>query len=442
MKRVLLTLTIILVIGNLSFSQITDEAITLTNSLSELWSNGETEKAIESSVELYRLYPPLLIMRIHNSLAQQIQKDSKLYGQKYLEQLSLKKNEGINKIIFPIYLWSRTLSATTANDLKNLTEELNHLLTDSANYESETERYCLLILQDLDKKNAIDDRSKEKILQKNIKNLEAYPYITKVAIGRKEREKRAWHRYLLAFSYNYLYTLKPIEEYLKKASDYSPDITDRQHSSAYFYDAALLTGNIREFGFQNKYQKYLVDNNRNSEALDLLSSIAFGNPSDSNIKTLHEFCERLNNKTPFNDYWKNYVHNMGKSVPRVKIQFEKEELDLTNIPDKWIYIDVWGTWCNPCREELPELQSFYIENINNSNSNLKIYTFSFNSQKLADFMNDNKYTFPVSEIDKQTNDLFEVTGYPTKILISPDGHYIKIPYGVDWKMFIKNYTLM
>jgi hypothetical protein len=77
-----------------------------------------------------------------------------------------------------------------------------------------------------------------------------------------------------------------------------------------------------------------------------------------------------------------------------------------------------------------------------TNFNLKIYTFSYRSQNLKHFMDTNNYTFPVSEIDKHTCDLFEVTGYPTKILISPEGNYIKIPYGVDWKMYIKNYTLM
>jgi hypothetical protein len=91
---------------------------------------------------------------------------------------------------------------------------------------------------------------------------------------------------------------------------------------------------------------------------------------------------------------------------------------------------------------LPELQSLYSANQQVKNSKLKIYSFSFGSQNLSDFMSENKYTFPVSEIDKQTNDLFEVSEYPTKILISPKGNFIKIPFGVDWKTFIKNYTLM
>lgn len=42
-------------------------------------------------------------------------------------------------------------------------------------------------------------------------------------------------------------------------------------------------------------------------------------------------------------------------------------------------------------------------------------------------MTENKYTFPVCEIDKQTNDLFDVSGYPNKILITPNEKFIKIP---------------
>ena len=441
MRNLLLTFIANLLLISTSIAQIPKEAFPLTNSISDLWFNGETEKAVESSVELYRLYPPMFIERIHNTLAQLIQNDSKLYGQKYLEQLLLIKNEEINKIISPIYLWCNAINATKENDFKKIVEELNSILTDSANYESETERYCLLILQELDKKTAIDAKDKEKILQKTINTLEKYPYIDKVMAGRSAGEKRAWHRYLLAYSYNYLYTVKPnVEEYLKKASDYSPDQNDRQYKQAYFYDAALLTGNTIEFGFQPKYQKYLIDNNRNSEALNLLSEIAFMNPSDDNMKSLQDYYGKLKNTEPFNNFWRNYVHKMGKPVPNVKIQFEKEELDLTKKSGNWIYIDVWGTWCSPCREELPALQSFFIEN--NNNNNLKIYTFSFGSQNLKDFMDNNNYTFPVSEIDKQTSDLFEVSGYPTKILISPDRNFIKIPFGADWKMYIKNYTLL
>lgn len=72
-------------------------------------------------------------------------------------------------------------------------------------------------------------------------------------------------------------------------------------------------------------------------------------------------------------------------------------------------------------------------------SNLKIVTFSYSSQNLADFLQKNQYTFPVSEIDDQIKNQFGINSFPTKILISPEGNYIVIPFGVDWKMYVKNY---
>jgi thiol-disulfide isomerase/thioredoxin len=443
MKKLILTLIFNLFLLSANVAQIPEEAFPLTNSMYELWHKGNTEKAIESSLELYRLYPPFFVDNIHNTLAQQLKNDTLHYGLKYLEELFKKENQEINEIITPIYLWSKAIVAKEEQELILIKEELKKLQKDSSNYESKLERYCLLILKELDKKNATDNGYRVEIINKNISSLETYPNLIEISADRKEREKRAWHRYLIAYSSDYLYSnVNDKEEYLKKASDFSPDLNDRLNQRAYFYDVALLTSNTRQIGYKSKYQKYLVENNRQSEALNLLCEITFGEPSDTNIKSLQEFYEHSKNSESFNTFWESYIHKNGKAAPPVKIQFENQVLDLSNKTGTWIFIDVWGTWCSPCLKELPELQSLYSANQQIPNSKLKIYTFSFGSQNLSDFMTENKYTFPVSEIDKQTNDLFEVSGYPTKILISPEGNYIKIPFGVDWKTFIKNYTLM
>ena len=443
MKKLFLTLLISLTLISANFAQIPKEAFDLTNSLSGLWKNGEIDKAVESSIELYRLYPPMFIERIHNTLAQRIEDDSKQNSLKYLEQLYNENNQEINEIIAPILLWSKTINSKDESGLKSIAKELESLLGDSSNYESRTERYCLLIIKELDEYVSIDDKTKEELIIRNIKNIEAYPFLIDVPADRKEAEKRAWHRYILAYSYDYLYSnLYNEVENLKLASDYSPDLSDRLNEGAYFYDAALLSGNTKRFGFKSKYQKYLADANREVEALELLSEIAFGNPSNHNIELLQAYYMKTNGGEAFKSYWENYIHKNGKAVPNVKIKFENEEIDLSQKSDGWIYIDIWGTWCSPCRKELPELQTFYLANKEVENSKLKIYTFSYNSQKLSEFMTENKYTFPVSEIDKRTNNLFEVSGYPTKILITPNGNYIKIPFGVNWKMFVNNYTLM
>ena len=66
------------------------------------------------------------------------------------------------------------MNTKKTDSLIKVVEDLNSMLKDSFSYEARTERYCILILQELDKKKAIDDKSKEKILKKSIKNLETY----------------------------------------------------------------------------------------------------------------------------------------------------------------------------------------------------------------------------------------------------------------------------
>ncbi len=422
------------------WGQIPAKAFKLSNSLHKLWHKGKTEKAVDYSLELHQLYRQLLIERIHNTLAPMVQNGQHKNAMTYLEQLTLEANQEMIETIAPIHLWLKSIEAKTESDFKNVIKDLNQLLANKiANYESRNSRYCLLVLQELSKKKAISHNLLKEILQKNISNLETSPFIQTAPVEKQEQEIKSWQRYLLAYSFNCLYAITSTKEYLKKAADYSPDLTDRMFKNAYFYDAIILKGNL--FGFQDKYQQYLIEDQQDLEALQLLTHLAFSCPSNENVHLLRNHYEKLNRSVSFSDYWEKYIDAQGKPVPQVKLQFEKEELDLTKKQENWIFIDVWGTWCKPCCKELPKLQSLFNANKKNQKSKLKIYSLSFASRNLLQFMSRNHYTFPVCEIDKEINDLFEITQYPTKILISPNGNYFKIP-GEDWEISIKNYMLM
>jgi thiol-disulfide isomerase/thioredoxin len=41
---------------------------------------------------------------------------------------------------------------------------------------------------------------------------------------------------------------------------------------------------------------------------------------------------------------------------------EGKPQDLKQFQNKIIVLNFWATWCEPCREEMPELSSFYNEN--------------------------------------------------------------------------------
>ncbi len=444
MRKTLFVLIFSLLVSAFTKAQIPKEAFPLVNSLSDLWTSGKTEAAIDSSLRLYKIYSPFLIESYNNSLSQLIKQD-RFYEKTsiYLEEIIKKNNQGINHLVNPIYLWSKTIHNTDNIQLEKYFDEMVNVLGDSSYYESNAERYALLILNQPNIQKVIERDSREKLLLAVIRNLESYPNLEVKVKDRKIQERRAWNRYLLAFSYYLRYKLFDCkEEYLMKASRYSPDDQDVLVKYAYFYDAALLTGDVKQIGFQNDYLKYLTENHRIGEALAILSEITFNSPTDQNLKALKDMYLHESHQTSFNEYWHQYINQKGKKVPSLIINYAEETLDLTKNRDCWVYIDVWGTWCSPCVKELPTLQEYYIKNAQQSPQNLKIYTFSYSSQNLKTFMKDNNYTFPVYEIDKKINDDFEVTGYPTKILISPTGSYLKIPFNTDWRMYLKNYILM
>ncbi len=416
-------------------------ALVLSNETRDLVEAGQTQKAVANSLELFRYYPALFTNILHKALSWHVQNDKKHYTLEYFEQLKQKNNKEINKIISPITLWNRAIITKDKQKLLTIAKALQNLLLKGTNYDARTSRYCLLILKQLDKKKAIIKSFRKELILQNIANLETFPF-NKLATNRKEREKRTWYRYMLSNSYYYLYSnVLPKEEYIKKAADYSPDFNDKANINSYFYDATLLTGSFKNLGYKKIYQKYLEKHKIKKGAFDLLCEITFENPTNKNIKILRKKYAKQNKAKSFSKFWENYIHNKGKVVPKVKIEFNNEILDLTQPNNKWIYIDVWGTWCGACRKELPDLQKFYMENESN-NTQLEIYSCSYKSKNLSDFMAKHEYTFPVSEINKQVIDLFEITSYPTKILITPKGNYIKIPYGMDWVEAIQNYMLM
>ena len=52
-----------------------------------------------------------------------------------------------------------------------------------------------------------------------------------------------------------------------------------------------------------------------------------------------------------------------KSAPElIALDFNGKEIDLSNYKNKVVVLNVWGSWCGPCRKEAKELQELYVKN--------------------------------------------------------------------------------
>ena len=52
------------------------------------------------------------------------------------------------------------------------------------------------------------------------------------------------------------------------------------------------------------------------------------------------------------------IHSTPKEVPEIAFEdLEGQQFTLEDFEGKYVLLNVWATWCPPCRKELPDLQS-------------------------------------------------------------------------------------
>jgi thiol-disulfide isomerase/thioredoxin len=96
---------------------------------------------------------------------------------------------------------------------------------------------------------------------------------------------------------------------------------------------------------------------------------------------------------------------------------------LADLKGKKLLINVWATWCGPCRGEHRYLQTLYDE-IKDRND-IQVLTFSIDTSvgDLAPYMKDNKYTFPVLLAADYVNELLPVVGVPQTWIVDEAGKW-------------------
>ena len=100
---------------------------------------------------------------------------------------------------------------------------------------------------------------------------------------------------------------------------------------------------------------------------------------------------------------------------------------LKELDGKMLLINVWATWCGPCRLELPHLEKFY-EKVKDR-SDIQVLTFDIDSNPglVVPFLKDKGFTFPVlsaSSID------FEYGGVPQNWIVDSHGvlRWVQVGY--------------
>jgi len=125
----------------------------------------------------------------------------------------------------------------------------------------------------------------------------------------------------------------------------------------------------------------------------------------------------------------------GLEVPNFTFpDINGKEISLSDHRGKVVLVNVWATWCPPCRREMPSMQRLYDEL---KGENFEILAVSIDSEgreAVAPFMEKMNLTFPALLDPGETiRPLYGITGVPESFIIDKDGVLVeKIIGPIDW----------
>jgi thiol-disulfide isomerase/thioredoxin len=105
--------------------------------------------------------------------------------------------------------------------------------------------------------------------------------------------------------------------------------------------------------------------------------------------------------------------------------FDGKPLKLADLKGKVVLVDVWGTWCPPCRKEIPHLvelneklgpQGFTVVGLNWERTGP-----TESKTEVPKFMKENKIEYPCALINDDFTDKYGIEAFPTMFLIDRDG---------------------
>ena len=118
---------------------------------------------------------------------------------------------------------------------------------------------------------------------------------------------------------------------------------------------------------------------------------------------------------------------------------------LSDYQGKTVFLNFWGTWCPPCRAEMPDIQELYQEYGENTGDVIILGVALPNvgnegsQEEITAFLEENGYTYPtVMDTGGTLASTYYISGFPTTYMIDKDGNVFGYATGQLTKEIMKD----
>jgi peroxiredoxin len=117
---------------------------------------------------------------------------------------------------------------------------------------------------------------------------------------------------------------------------------------------------------------------------------------------------------------------VGKPAPEFSLtDLSGRAVRLANLKGRVVFLNVWATWCEPCREEMPAMEELYRRLRGPDFEMLAVSADQDGREMVERFVREHGLTFPVlPDPNLQIADRYKVTGYPETFVIDRNGRIV------------------
>ncbi|GGF45870.1 TlpA family protein disulfide reductase [Echinicola rosea] len=96
-------------------------------------------------------------------------------------------------------------------------------------------------------------------------------------------------------------------------------------------------------------------------------------------------------------------------------------IDMQDFKNKTVFINLWATWCPPCRAEMPHIASLYGKLKDEQDIAFLMVSLDKDIEKPKEYIKDQDFAFPVAHAGYGLNASLKHSSIPTTLVISPEG---------------------